>query len=92
MLLSNPERFILALLFFIPVCTLSITNLDIFRLGYIFTHSTGYELIYINTFLSCVTILYSLKTPGNQKVSGVFREYKMGAITRNSLIKFIIPS
>ena len=35
-------RFILVLLvIFISVCTLSITNLDMFKLGYIFTHSIG---------------------------------------------------
>ena len=40
-------RFISVLsVIFILVCTLSITNLDIFRLGYIFAHSTGCELVY----------------------------------------------
>ena len=35
-------QFILVLLvIFIFVCTLSITNFDIFKLGYIFTHSIG---------------------------------------------------
>ena len=38
-------RFILVLVvIFISVCTLSITILDIFRLGYILTHSIQYPL------------------------------------------------
>ena len=70
------------------VCTLSITNLHMFRLGYISTHSSDWELVYIETFLVNVPILYTLKTPGNQGVFGVFREYKMRIMARNSLIKF----
>ena len=30
-------------------------------------------------------ILYSLKTPGNQKLSGILRGYKMGTLARNRL-------
>ena len=37
-----------------------------------------------------VPILYFLKTPGNQKLSGVFRGYKMGTLTRNSSKKLSI--
>ena len=74
--------FILVLLVIvILVCTPSITNFDIFRLGYIFTY---------DPFLANATILYSLKTPGNQKPSGVFRGYKMETVARNGLIKFVI--
>ena len=69
-------RFILVLLaIFILVCTLSITNLDMFRLGYLFTYSIGYGLVYIDPFSASVPILYLLKTPGNQKAFGVFRGY-----------------
>ena len=82
-------QFILVLqAIFILACTLSITNLDMFRLGYIFTHSIGQELVYIDPFLANVPILYLLKTPGNQKASVVFIGYEMA---RNDLIKFKIP-
>ena len=45
-------------------------------------HYYNFELIQhsiqvINTFLVNVPILYPLKTPENQKFSGVFRGYKM---------------
>ena len=70
-------QFILVLLvIFILVCTLSIINFDIIRLGYIFTHSIGKELVYINPFLAHVPLLYPLKTPGNQNASVVFRGIK----------------
>ena len=36
-------------------------------------------------FLADVPILYSLKTPENQKVSNVFRVYKIGILSRNGL-------
>ena len=75
----------------------SITSLDIFRVGNILSHSLCYELVYINSFLLSVPIFYPLKTPGNQKTSagnqkasGVFREYKMRVMAQNGLIKFII--
>ena len=38
-----------------------------------------------NPFLANAPILYSLKTPENQKFSGVFRGYKMGTLTRDGL-------
>ena len=79
------------LVIFIFVCIQSITNLDIFRLGYIFTPSIGSELVHIDTFLANVPILYHLKPPGNENNSGVFMGYKMGTVARNGLIKFIIP-
>ena len=61
-------QFILVLLvIFIYVCTLSITNFDIFRLGYIFTHSIGTELVSLDSFMVNVAILYPLKIPGNKK-------------------------
>ena len=50
----------------------------------------GEELVHINPFLASVPILYPLKTPGNQKVSGVFREYKMRVMAQNGVIKFIV--
>ena len=62
-----------------------------FRLGYIFTHSVGEELVYIDPFVTNAPILYPLKTSGNQKAFGVFKGYKMGTMARNCLIKFIIP-
>ena len=40
----------------------------------------------INPFLANVPILYALKTPENQRFSGVFRGYKMRALDRNGLI------
>ena len=75
---------------FISVYNLPITNLDIFRLGNILSHSMGLELVHINPFLASVPILHPLKTPGNQKASGVFREYKMRVMAQNGLIKFIM--
>ena len=39
----------------------------------------------VNPFLSTVPILYPLKTPENQRFSGVFRGYKMGTLARNGL-------
>ena len=44
----------------------------------------------MNLFLPNVPILYTLETPWNQKASSVFRGYKMGIMTRNGLIKFIM--
>ena len=38
-----------------------------------------------NPFLANVPILYPLKTPENQRFSGVFRGYKMGTLARNGL-------
>lgn len=40
---------------------------------------------FFNPFLVHVSILYSLKTPGNQKLSGILRGYKMGTLARNRL-------
>ena len=78
------------LVIFTSVYNLPITSLDIFRLGNILSHSMGEELVHINPFLASVPILYPLKTPGNQKASGVFREYKMRVMAQNGLIKFIM--
>ena len=39
-----------------------------------------------NSFLANVPILYPLKTPENQRFSGVFREYKMRTLARDGLI------
>ena len=69
---------------------MSITILDIFRLGFILSHSMAKELVHINSFLASVPILYPLKKTGNQKASGVFREYKMRVMAQNGLIKFIM--
>ena len=41
----------------------------------------------LNPFLANVPILYPLKTPENQRFSGVFRWYKMGTLVRIGLIK-----
>ena len=75
---------------FLSVCTLSIINLYIFKLGFILSHSIGWELAYTNPFLANLPILYSLETPENQKASSVFRGYKIGIMARKGLIKFII--
>ena len=40
-----------------------------------------------NPFLANVPILYPLKTPENQRFSGVFRGYKMGTLARNGLMQ-----
>ena len=72
-------------------CTLSITNLCIFRFGFTLSHSIGLiALAYIDPFLADVPILYLLETPGNQKASSVFKGYKMRIMARNNLVKFII--
>ena len=75
---------------------MSITSLDIFRVGNILSHSLGYEYVDINSFLVSVPILFPLKKPGNQKAagnkkaSGVFREYKMRVMAQSGLITFIM--
>ena len=48
------------------------------------------ELVHINPFPASVPILHPLKTPENQKASGVFRDYKIGVMTQNGLIKFVM--
>ena len=81
---------------FTSVYNLSITSLDIFRIGNILSHSLGYEFVDINSFLVSVPILFPLKKPGNQKAagnqkaSGVFREYKMRVMAQNGLTKFVM--
>ena len=42
-------------------------------------------MIVINPFLVNIHIIYPLKTPKNLWFSGVFRRYKMRALTRNKL-------
>ena len=37
----------------------------------------------VNPILANVPILYPLKTPENQRFSGVFKGYKMGTLARN---------
>ena len=37
----------------------------------------------LNQFLANAPILYPLKTPENQRFSGVFSGYKMGTLARN---------
>ena len=56
-----------------------ITNLDIFRLGYILL-----LFVYIDPFLAYVLILYPLKIPGKPNNS-------MRTMARNDVIKLIIP-
>ena len=48
----------------------------------------------INPFLANVPILYPLKTPENQKFSGVFRGYKIWTLARNGLRnrKYVVAS
>ena len=79
-------RFILVLLKVLTVSTMSITNLDVFRLRYILSHNTGLELVCINPFLVTMPILYPLKTPPKQNYSSVFKSYEMGTMARNGLI------
>ena len=46
-----------------------------------------------NPLLANVPILYPLKTPKNQKFSGVFRGgYKMAKLARNGLMKMLRPA
>ena len=40
---------------------------------------------FINPVGANVSILYPLKTPENQRFSGIFRGYKMGTLARNGL-------
>ena len=40
----------------------------------------------LKPFLANVFVLHPLKAPENQRFSGVFRRYKMGALVRNGLI------
>ena len=75
---------------FISVCALPITDLYIFRLGFILSHSIVSELVSIDPFLANVPIWYPLETPENQNDSSIFRGYKMGIMVRNGLTKFII--
>ena len=70
---------------------MSITSLDIFRLGYILSHSMCEVLVHIKPFLASVLILYSLKAPGNQKPFSIFRRFNMRTKSRNGLIKFVVP-
>ena len=64
---------------------LSITNFDIFRLGYIFTHSIGQELVYIDPFLANVPVLYALKTKETKRLLLFSEGIKMGAVGKNGL-------
>ena len=48
------------------------------------------SLAYIDPFVANLPILYPLETAGNQKVSSVFRGYKMEMMARKALTKFII--
>ena len=41
--------------------------------------------LHFNPFLANVPILYPLKTPENQRFSGVFRRSKKGTLARNGL-------
>ena len=44
------------------------------------------KVIFLHPFLANVPTLYPLKTPENQRFSGVLRGYKMGTLARNGLI------
>ena len=50
-----------------------------------FNKQISNHLTILNSFLANVPILYSLKTPENQRFSGVFRGYKTGTLVRNRL-------
>ena len=58
---------------FRSVFNLSITNLNISRLGYVSSQSIGLELNHVDPFLACAPILHPLRTQGNQKASGVLQ-------------------
>ena len=49
---------------------------------------TEIGLEWVSPFLAKVAILHPLKTPGNQRFSGVFRGYKIGTLAGNELIYF----
>ena len=42
-------------------------------------------MLFINPFMANAPILYPLKTPENQRFSGIFRHYKMETLPRNGL-------
>ena len=44
--------------------------------------------ISLHPFLANIPILHSLKTPENQRFSGVLRECKIGTLARNELLIF----
>ena len=52
---------------FTSVCTLFITKLDIFRLGYVLSHSIGLEFIHVDSFLASMPILHHLKNTRTPK-------------------------
>ena len=56
--------FLILAVIFISVCTLSITKLYIFRLGFVLSHSIGLELAYIDPFLANDHFFYP---PGNTR-------------------------
>ena len=84
--------FILVLIvIFISICAQSITNLDIFTLGYILSYSIGYDLcLYRPISRQCVHFIYH-ENARKAKASSVFRGYEMGIMARNGLIKFVTP-
>ena len=48
-----------------------------------------WKILLINPFQANVPILYPLKTPENQRLSGVFRGYKIETLARNGLKKIL---
>ena len=60
-----------------------------FPVSVLFHASKIFVRIVFNPFLANIPILYHLKTPENQRFSGVFRGYKMETLARNGLTKRI---
>ena len=44
----------------------------------------------VSTYLPNVPILFPLKTPENQRFSGVLRRFKIGTLARNGLRKVLL--
>ena len=62
--------FLILVVIFMSVCTLSITKLYIFWLDFVLSHSIGLELAYIDPFLANDHFLYP---PGNTRKSKNFQ-------------------
>ena len=55
---------------------------------HVLSQQDAYFCNVFNPFLANVPILSPLKTPENQRFSGVLRGYKMGILARNGLSEF----
>ena len=73
-------------------CPYRILIFDGFRSFKIIISHLEFCFFIINPFLANVPILHALKTPENQRFSGVFRGCKMGTLVKNGLIKLVLSS